>query len=217
MDIFEIPKQILSLLQDRSMKNITKFFVVLFIVLSIIALDNYLGVSYYSNIDNKLTQLKNVNDLLDHPSLDNKTKVYLLNVKKDILERQTFIDKIQYSFGRISFTSSKNEIVNELNKSIILRNSIIEFVSINYFCIFLFIGLPFYFFINRFSLNFWHNLLLVIAVEAFLIILSFTLFFLFSLIPTILGRPYLNYILNFLLFFILISVNTVRLNKKNNS
>lgn len=136
MDIFEIPKQILSLLQDRSMKNIAKFFVVLFVILSIIALDNYLGVSYYSNIDNKLTQLKNVNDLLDYPSLDNKTKVYLLNVKKDILERQTFVDKIQYSFEQISFTSSKNEIVNELNKSIVLRNSIIEFVSINYFFIY---------------------------------------------------------------------------------
>lgn len=216
MDIFEIPKNIVNLLQDRSMKNTTKYFVVIFIILSIVAIDNYLGISYYNNLDNKITQLKNVNELLEKPSLDDNMKNYLLNVKKEILMRETFIDKLQHSFEQISFTNSKNEIVTEINKSTVFRNSIIEFVSINYFFIFLFVVLPFYFFINKLSENFWKNILLVFAVEAFLIVFSFTLYFLSSLIPTILGRPYLNYILNFLILMILISINSVRLHRKHN-
>jgi len=216
MDIFEIPKQIIGLFQDRSMKNTTKSFVVLFVILFIIALDNYLGISYHNNVDNKLTELKKVNELLESKSLDKKTKDYLLSTKNEILERKTFVDNISNSFKQISFTSSGSEIKNEVNKSVVLRNSIVEFISINWFFIFLFAGLPFYFFIVKTFESFWQNLLMVLAVEAFLIILSFALYFISSLIPTIFGRPYLNYILNFVILLILITINSVRLHKKHN-
>ncbi|MFB3386580.1 hypothetical protein [Flavobacterium sp. LAR06] len=198
------------------MKNTTKSFVVLFVILSIIGLDNYLGISYYNNIDNKLLELKKVNELLESKTLDKETKRYLFNIKREILERKTFVDNVSDSFKQISFTSSKTEIVNEVKQSVVLRNSIIEFISINWFFIFLFAGLPFYFFIIKAFESFWQNLLMVLAVETFLIIFSFILYFFSSIVPTIFGRPYLNYILNFIILLVLITIYSVRLHKKQN-
>lgn len=57
--------------------------------------------------------------------------------------------------------------------------------------------------------------MMILTVNFFLVILAFVIFFVFSLIPTIYGRPVLNYLLDFSVMFIAITINTYRTSKDN--
>jgi len=112
-----------------------------------------------------LSSLEKVTKLLENKSLDKKTKLNLLNIQKEIVNRKTFYDKVTEKWNRISFTDSNNEIRNELDSSIKIRNSTLEFISLNYFWIFCFFTMPFYWIAKPLVNKFWKNILIVLVAE----------------------------------------------------
>lgn len=211
----KIITEIISFFKNESVNKISKMFIATVIFFSILFIDNISGFSYYYNIDNKLTQLEKVSKLLENDKLDPKARHKIIAIQNDILDHKTIKDKVFETWSKISFTDSNSEILNKLDSSVQIRNSTVEFFSLNYFFVLLFVFLPMFWLLKPLVQNFWKNILIIIAVEIFLGILMFSLFLISSLIPTIYNEPIYNYILNFLIITIGLTLNSIRLYRKN--
>ncbi|KAF2331586.1 hypothetical protein [Flavobacterium nitrogenifigens] len=176
----EIFKAIIEFIKDNSIKKLSKFFIFLTVVIFFVFADNIFGFSYYYNLNNKLSQIEKVSNILNNSTLDFATRNELSQIRKDIIGRKTLKDDIISAWRKISFTDSNDKILNELNSSSKIRNSTIEFISINYFWIFLFIFMPLYAFINPFSEFFLEEYFIIIGraniYGSFIILFIFCIF-----------------------------------------
>lgn len=90
---------ITEFLFDEHRRISSKAAVVLFIILSIIFVDNYLGFSFHYNIDKRIEQVEKVNKILSDSLVDSTTKAFALNVRSEIMERKNAVDYL-FSFFR---------------------------------------------------------------------------------------------------------------------
>jgi hypothetical protein len=83
--------------------------IVLIVVLSVILLDNLLGISFHYRINNKMDELEKVNALIQNPSSDSITKSNAVSLRQEILARKSIFD---YLFLRNSSATLRNAKTN---------------------------------------------------------------------------------------------------------
>lgn len=212
-----ISKEFFSFIKNNSIPAISKLFIGVVIFISIIFIDNISGFSYYYNVENKLNSLQKISSVLKDNQLNSKSREHILEIQNEILTRKTLKDEFLIHWNNISFVNSNNEIINQAGLSIIKRNKTIEFLSLNYFFIICFCFFPFYWISKPLVQNFWKNILIIIIAEISIAVFGFILYFFSSLIPTLFGKPIFNYILNFLIVTSFLTLNTIRIKRKNNN
>ncbi len=211
----ELITALLKLFLDNTVKFFPRILAFVFVVLSLIIIDNVLGFTFHYNKQRTINELSEISKIISDSAADTQIKAKAMELKKEIVERrslQDFIDDAIVDIFRPIFVNDKGIVAK---KYIYERNRVIEFLSLNWFLMFLFLFLPLYFLTKPIFNKFWKNLMMIFAVNFFLLILSFVIFFVFSLIPTIYGRPVLNYLLDFSVMFIAITINTYRISKDN--
>jgi len=211
----ELVTALLKLLLDNTVKFFPRILAFVFIVLSLILVDNVLGFTFHYNKQRTISELSEISKIISDSAADTQIKAKAMELKKEIVERrslQDFINDAIVDIFRPIFVNDKGIVVK---KYIHERNRVIEFLSLNWFLMFLFLFLPLYFLTKPIFNKIWKNLMMIFAVNFFLLILAFVIFFVFSLIPTIYGRPVLNYLLDFSVMFIAITINTYRISKDN--
>ena len=211
----ELITTLVKLFMDNTVKFFPRLIVVVLIILGLMAIDSILGFTFHYNKQRTISELHEVSELISDSTIDAQTRAKAIKMKNEILSRTTvqdFINDALIDIFRPINVEKHGVIVKQYTHE---RNRVIEFFCLNWFLVFLFVFLPPYFLIKPAFDKLWKNLLMILAVNLFLIILSFIIFFVFSLIPTINGQPLINYILDFSVLFLILMINSYRTNKDN--
>lgn len=211
----ELITALLKLFLDNTVKFFPRILAFVFIVLSLIIIDNVLGFTFHYDKQRTISELSEISKIISDSSVDTQIKAKAMELKEEIIKRKSLHDFVNDAVGDIfrpMFVNDKGIVVKKYDHE---RNRVIEFLCLNWFLMFLFLFLPLYFLIKPAFNKLWKNLMMIFAVNSFLLILSIVIFFVFSLIPTIYGRPVLNYLLDFSVMFIAITINTYRISEDN--
>jgi hypothetical protein len=96
----------------------------LVVALSVILLDNLLGVSFHYRITNKMDELAKVNSIIQNPLSDSITKSNAIFLRQEILTRENVLD---YLFSRNKSTAFKIAQTNKAAQIPIPKESIKNF------------------------------------------------------------------------------------------
>lgn len=195
--------RLVRMLFDDKHRLSFRAFILLSLIISLLVIDNYIGFSDYYNYEKKVAQIIQIETAIGNPRIDSATKVRLKRLETEIVERRSWLAYLPslYSFA-ISKTSSRiNQKTNPKSGKII-----VEEVKINPLYQLLSAGLPFTlvivlafltaFFVDKIRLN---TIIGFIAVMFIIQVPIALLAFVYSLIPIIDNRPYINYMINFVL------------------
>ena len=133
-DFYDILKSILTYFKSKTSRLVVFFG----IVLLIIAIDNIFSFSFYRNINNKISTIKEINICINDTSLSNLERQELITLRQKVFKRTTIIDNIYLSSS--SFFTSLNIKATQQNitaKSILLM--LFDFLIKSLFWILLFI------------------------------------------------------------------------------
>lgn len=192
---------------DGSKTILKRFYLVIFIFIGIYLIDTSFGFSYYLNISNKLEKTKEINEILkDSQFLSSNEISHLKSMRVNIIERKTIKEDVYHFFSNMSFKSKTVETTTKTtpknNSIIIKKNYTIHYLTSSasillVMFIMIFVGLG-----DKIS-PIHQRFIIISLVNLFLY--PFTLLFstLFDFIPILFSKPLINYILNFLLSFII--------------
>lgn len=157
--------------------------------------------------------MKKIDKIIADSSTSKLDSIYLLQQKNDIIKHKSAKDKTWefISSGNYNFFRKKN------NQSIENENikPIFQFLTASFPLLIIMIILPFVAYLDK-SLSFAKATLTIIITEVILYSIATVITNTLSLIPLILNRPYINYIVNILVnvvFFYLI----YQIGKKGNN
>jgi len=177
-----------SYLTDKQIRFLKKFVFVIFVVVGLILVDNIFSFSYYTNVSNKTTQIKEINQILESNSLSKKETIQLKSLRTQVINHKYLFERDFVSQFKITFTDG--------------RNGLIHYLTSSWYLLFLMISLPF--------LGKYHPLFsletIIIVLVVFEPILLFTTWFnakVLAQLPLIGGWIILNYIFNIFLGIIL--------------
>ena len=176
----------------RNKKNsfYKKSFGVFFLFLFILLIDNLLGFSFYYPINQKIGPLTNIAILKNNYAGNDEILTKIDIIEKKIINRKNVLEKIEEKLNVINESSanrSRSKLWHTLSSSIILI--IVGLILFND----LFLGIK--------VGNFWWQ---AIPEFLFVFLFLFPIFagviwinqYLLGFIPVILGRPWINYLLN---------------------
>ncbi|MFT3738009.1 MAG: hypothetical protein QM786_04570 [Breznakibacter sp.] len=205
-------KELIEIITDRTKSFGIRASLFISIIAGVIIADLILGLSYNIQLNNKLNQLEKIQFLKKEYCNDQQKLSTVLRIENEIISREHYSD---FLFKYFRITSEKPIIIDQIKSpiktpSITIKNPMLSIfwmvVTSNYFLIILF---PFFFFfplygkqkINSDTMIIWSSMIVVFSV------FIFTTTWIAYQIPVILGKPYLNYVLNALIhtsFWILI-------------
>lgn len=166
------------------------------VIIFIIILDNYLGVSYNYSIDKKLTQLEQCNKLISE-SPDKVGKTIAFKLRKEISARQSVFGCIGDYFNKIELKRAEKIFENPEAKDITLINLSFQLSSSAVYYLLAILS-PFIIFIAndkiKFVEGFISSVLLIIMSTSF----GFLVYLICSLIPVFSDIRY-NYLFNVLI------------------
>lgn len=93
--------------EDRRLSS--KAALVMFIILGVLFVDNYLGFSYNYNTDRKIEQVEKINALIKDTSVDSTTKSFALNIRSEVINRKNSVDYLLSLFRGKSNISIKHQ------------------------------------------------------------------------------------------------------------
>ena len=202
---------------NKSVKAYQKILTFFIIVLSLVYLDNITGFTNHYDNSRKLTEIKTINEILQTDSLNLSDRTELKRIRSEIINDWDINDYIKNQSSKVFFNINIKK-YNATNISANpIRNIYLEIISTNWFILFLFLFLPPFLIVKRKDFDFSTKkfIAMILAIESLLFVVGFILFYILSLIPTIFGKPWINYILNFSITLIIVSINTYRLSNKN--
>lgn len=101
--------EIVKVITDKDRKISHRAGLVLIAMVGVILLNNILGFSSHYTMENKLEDLKKVNEIITNKNSDSITIQYAKDLRIEIINRQDFFS---YLFSRSSSRSKKNPIIN---------------------------------------------------------------------------------------------------------
>ena len=100
---------ITGFLVDEDRRLSSKAALVLFIILGVLFVDNYLGFSYNYNTDRKIEQVLKINSLIKDSACDSTTRIFALNIRSEIIDRKNSVDYLLSLFRGRSNISIKHQ------------------------------------------------------------------------------------------------------------
>jgi len=200
MDIFS---SVIHFLTDKSRKLSSKAIAVMIVIVLIIFLDNTFSFSYYYNNSQKISQTKELNEVLKDSSLTKLELEKLTDLRKNIVNHRTFKDVTYDYLLNLNFdnTSEDKSIGNKQSDNELIRNEHIHLLTSAWWLIipmiFLIIVFPYVIITERKQL--FSTALGFIIILCVFYLLSLILSKILSFIPLILGNPIYNYSLNVVL------------------
>ncbi len=194
-----------------------KALLTILVVTLIILVDNTLSFSYYYNTQNKIEQVSNLNKILADSTLGSNEQNELFQLRKQIIERKTWKDKAWNLMSKMEF--NKNEFTPTVTKPELIEKNIVEkdiiendivekdfiersyfwhFISSSWFILIFIIAFPFIGFFDK-SSPLPQTIGILLVIEPLLYGIAWIFAKMFSYIPTILGNPIYNYVLNIIL------------------
>lgn len=192
---------ITSYITDRSKRLSAKATVIILAIAAILLMDNISGFSFYYNKQRQLEQLKSITELLKDTTLSSNTRIELIILEQQTLNRKNIVD---YSFSLfknltlISSKSNQNAINNNRKSS---RNDLWFFISSSgIYLLVVILAIPIIFLTDKKTPIF--RLIATMLISA--LIIAFTAWFNYWLFGVIIpdqlfGSWIWNYIVNFLL------------------
>jgi hypothetical protein len=164
--------------------------------------DNLFSFSYYYNNSQKISQAKELTEILKEQSLTKYEKEKLLKLRRDIIEHSTWKDHAWSFFTSISFSKDAKSTTTKGNttKSIIERSYNWHFVTSSWILILMMIFTPIALLFDKTTpSSVGENLWILFITEPMYLGFAWLLAKAFSYIPVIYGNPIFNYILNALI------------------
>ena len=199
MDFLKWIQDFISLLFDKTKTLSLKIITVLSIIILVFIVNDILGLSYYYSTNQKLSQLKEIaalkKEYANQPDVLNE----VLATEKSVITRQTIIEKFLrlFSEDKIDDKFSDNSLNTENgNKTEASRSQLYHTLTSSWGLILIVLILPFAFFSRKQDLSLILGTLAALAMLSGFIWLSQ---FLLGLIPVIDNKPWINYILNFII------------------
>lgn len=210
----ELIKTLITIALDNTIKFFPKFVLTMLILIGLLIVNNLLGFTSHYDNQRTLTEIREVSSILSDSTIDPQLRKKTEYIRNQIINRTRvtdFIDSaVEDIFRPVNILDSSNN-----KKYSHERNRWVEFISINWFIILLFLFMPPYLIIKPIYINKWKTFLMIIIIELLLLLLAFALFIGFSFIPTFFNQPIYNYIFDFIIMFILLLINTYRIGKNN--
>lgn len=94
---------------DEHRRLSSKAAVVVFVIIGVLFVDNYLGFSYHYNTDKKIEQVQKVNSIIKDTTIDSTTKAFALNLRSEIIHRRNAFDYFVSFFRGKSNISIKHQ------------------------------------------------------------------------------------------------------------
>lgn len=186
---------------DERRRLSSKAAVILFIILAVLLVDNLLGFSYSFAIDRKISQVQKLNTIIKDPSVDSSTKMFAINLRNRIIDRQDIVSQA-LSFFR---GKSNNSIKHQANKptatakpiDVSIKNNFwFNFSASGFFFLLAIIMIPLMLFADK-TTSFIQRLGTGIATTFSLVLFGFFFIWLLGFIPQISNSTWVwNYILN---------------------
>ena len=206
---------LIHFLTDKSRNLSSKAAVIILTLLFLLVLDNTFSFSYYYNTSEKVTQLNEISTILKDTSLSRLERDKLIKLRTNILDHKTFKDRSYDYLTNLNFESSieisEEEPKKELEsiaKTEIIRNYKIHLLTSAWWILLplgiLCIVIPFVLIIERKDTI--TTLLGFLFIIGFGYLVSLILSKIFSYIPLIDQNPIWNYLLNFVLSVLLLSI-----------
>jgi len=213
---------------DKNHKLSKKFIFTIGGIFMLLGVDYFFRFSDSYIAEKKIEQIAKIQEILEKDSLNNNTKLELLRIQKQVINRQNFWEELSQIAVFINNTiispkakirrpKSDVESKQHLNDNIKKRERSVfwHVVSSCWYILFFMVLIPFVPFSNN-SNSFENPIAFIIFCELLCIILGAFISYLFALIP-VFDNPLYNYGLNLLLppvFFLIVGAfNAVR-NKK---
>jgi hypothetical protein len=202
--------RLLKMFTDKEINPFIKIITIVFILSAIYLLNNSLDFVANYRLNNKLTQLEKISILLKDSTLTKTQKDALFKNRIYVLYHQSLLDRLFCLFENNAFSenskiTTQTERIKPSNNSEpnvgVIKNPYLHFIFSNLILIIFVLMIPF------FSVNKETNAFGIIAVFVIIYIIGglvcLLISYLMNLIPIILNRPWLNYILDFLIQLIL--------------
>ncbi|MDP4263297.1 MAG: hypothetical protein Q8941_12285 [Bacteroidota bacterium] len=201
---------IYQFITDKKKKISHRFAVIIIIMTGTILLDNILGLSFHYRITNKISEIQQVNSIIQNPMSDSITKNYAFYLRDKIINRKSIADYL--SFRELFKSSAKPKINKPSDKpnktdSNIKNNLIFTLTAGGFFILFgivIFIAVLFAETEPK-DMKFYERLALGIILGGGCVTIAIFLSFLLGLIPLIMKNWTYNYILNGLVQLTIIS------------
>ncbi len=192
----DILKHIFDFIFFRTKKNTLKIFYTICILLTILFINDYFGISKNILIDRKLSQLQKLKEIAPEKFHDSLIQVELINIQNGILDKSTFVERARF-FIREQFTG----ILTWRNLSA---------------CILFLIGMlmgPYLAFKGNPQKSFVKNVTILVLVEIVFFTICFILVKILSLIPQF-KYGWINYLINYLFQVLLVIPFSLKKSKK---
>lgn len=198
MDVFG---GIINYLTDSPTRFIKKLFFVYMLIITLMVIDGVFSFSYYYNLDRKLTEVEKIENLLDSENLTVKENEQLCALRQELIARPTFTEKYYPKLSWFNFFSGTDK-----------RNPLVHFITSSWFLIITAMIIPF---IGLFSksngtskLDIEAILIVTLMFVPILLIMSWIWTLILAQIPLLNDSPWINYVLNFAISWILVIIYT---------
>lgn len=206
--------------EDRQLSSKAAFIVL--IILVVVFVDNVLGFSYHFRIDKKLDEIQKINTIIKDPTVDSTTKAYAIQLRADIMQKQTVIDYTLSFFRNIKWASSKKPQINKPTpipkpiESATRNNFIFLLTSGGFYFLIAIIGLPVLAFAPNQKTSLPQRLATGILIAFVFSAIGVFFYWLFDFIPLLSKKTWTwNYILNsFFQIAIIVAVAIISKPKK---
>lgn len=194
---------LIRFLTDAEKNLITRIFTGVFIVILLIVIDNTLGFSYYYNNARKLEQVQKLNSIVQDTSLQESEIVYLGDLRRKIIYRETWKEQIENLVYNFEFKDSEKELNGSSSKEedeVIPMDPTWHFLTSSWFFLFLMVVVPFQA-ITEYKKQgtAFGAFFAFVVMEAILLLIAFGIAYLFSFLPRITVQPWPNYLINVVL------------------
>lgn len=195
-----IIKDIVNFLTNKAFSIPVKILTVIFIVLTLILINDFFGFSFYYSNSQKINQLKTIAELKKNYSNDLNLLSKLENIEDKIFERQNLLS----NFLRLTKNETKSQSLNSFNLQDKQYSQPWLTISASFFFLIIFIVIFLTFLIapfteKKFNWSVQIGLLIFLLVDIGLI---WTFQFLFSFIPIFFNTPWINYSLYIFIWII---------------
>lgn len=222
MDLFN---SIFYVFTDKSRNLPTKLTLGFSLLILVVVIDNILGFSYYYNNSQRISQTKELTQLLQDTTLAEKEKKHLSRLRSEIIEHKTWKDHTTIFFTSVYPPSNKKPPAVE-NTNVIEEPPIIDkasavkpvttkptidrsytwhFISSSWVILVFMAFIPFIAFFDK-TVSLSVGLTIIIIFEPILLGLAWLMAKGFSYIPVLFGDPIFNYVLNALLCTAILSL-----------
>ncbi len=177
------------------------FAIIILILLFLI--NDYMGFTYYKNIESKASSIEKLNVIINDSTTDSISKVYLIKMRKDVLYRKTFLETASEYLRGLEFYSNNNpnRQIEQIEQKDSYKNSFWFLISTTSIFVSIIVAIFAAFLFDKSdSLALFQRIGILIGLSVAFLVYGLLIFIICSAIPLIDESNYVyNYIINFII------------------